>query len=263
MSFTVRLAGSTNHGRIRTNNEDNFYFSGKYLAPGTLDLKTVMSGCQCTSDPVCLAVFDGMGGENAGEAASLTAASVFASCVGELENVIKAPKDFLKEACFKMNHAVVIQAAEEHLGQTGTTASILYLWQDMAYVCNVGDSAVFRLRGNELKQITKSHTNEDFLMKQGLTARKPTLTQFIGISEEEMMIEPYIAKGRLAAGDKFLVCSDGLTDMVLLEQIASCMYYAPSVSDAAAGLLDMALNAGGRDNVTVIVCEVTGDSFAG
>ena len=256
MSFTVQSAGSTHHGRIRLNNEDNFYFSDKYLAPGTLDLKTVMHNCQNTEEPVCLAVFDGMGGENAGEQASLMAASVFSQCIGELETMVKAPRDFLKDACQRMNGAVVAQAKKEHLGQTGTTASILYLWQDMAYVCNVGDSAVFRLRGNELKQITKSHTNEDFLRRQGISGRKPTLTQFIGIPEDEMIIDPYIAKGRLLAGDKFLVCSDGLTDMVSLEQIASWMYHAPTVEDAAAGLLNMALEAGGRDNVTVLTCEV-------
>ena len=256
MSFVVHSAGSTNHGCIRLNNEDNFYFAGKYLAPGTLDLKTLMTSSQPTQNPVCLAVFDGMGGENAGERASLTAASTFAFCAGELGDVVKAPKDFLKEACQRMNQAVVAQAASEHLGQTGTTASILYLWQDMAYVCNVGDSAIFRLRGNELKQITKSHTNEEFLKRQGLYGRKPTLTQFIGIPEDEMVIDPYIAKGRLMAGDKFLVCSDGLTDMVPLEQIASCMFHALSPEAAAAGLLNMALSAGGRDNVTVLTCEI-------
>lgn len=256
MGFTVRSAGITHHGHIRENNEDNFYFSGKYLAPGTLDIKMVMSACQNSISPLCLAVFDGMGGENAGELAAQTAALVFASCVEELENVIKAPKDFLKDACMRMNSAVVAQAAAEHLGQTGTTASILYVWQDMAYICNVGDSAIFRCRGNEFKQITKAHTNEAFLKKQGLTGRKPTLTQFIGIPEEEMVIEPYIAKGHLMAGDKFLICSDGLTDMVSLEQIAACMYRALSMEEAVEALLNMALDAGGRDNITVITCEI-------
>ncbi len=256
MSFTVIMAGSTNHGLIRTNNEDNFYFSGKYLAPGTLDLKTIMCSQDRTDEAVAMAVFDGMGGENAGERAAGTAAMTFSDCMHELSKVIKAPKDFLNKACLKMNEAVVEQARAEHLGQTGTTASILYLWQDMAYVCNVGDSAIFRLRGNELKQITKSHTNEDFLRRQGLYDRKPTLTQFIGIPEDEMVIEPYIAKGRLMPGDKFLVCSDGLTDMVSMEMIANCLYHAPAMEEAAAGLMNMALEAGGRDNVTVMVCEI-------
>ena len=256
MSFTVISAGVTNHGRVRSNNEDNLYFSGKYLAPGTLDLKTIMCSTQGTEDPVCAAVFDGMGGENAGEKASLTAASVFAECVDALDTVIKAPKDFLREACYTMNRAVVDQARSQNLGQTGTTAAILYLWQDMAYICNVGDSLIFRLRDNVMKQISKSHTNAEFLKSQGLEGRKPVLTQFIGVPEDEMTIEPYVAKGRLLEGDRFLVCSDGLTDMVSMEDIATCLYHAPTPPDAVAGLADMALNAGGKDNITLIVCEI-------
>lgn len=256
MNFRILSAGSTNHGCIRSNNEDNFYFSGKYMSLGSLDIQRILFGCENTSIPVCIAVFDGMGGENAGEQASFIAARTFFDCVKELAQIIKIPKAFLCESCQRMNRAVVAHAEKNHLGQTGTTASVLYLWQDKAYVCNVGDSVIFRLRGNELKQLTKSHTNEEFLKRNGLTGRKPSLTQFIGIPEDEMIIEPYLAKGQVLSGDKFLVCTDGLTDMVPIQQIADCMYHSQTVQSAAGELLNMALQAGGKDNITVFVCEV-------
>lgn len=258
MNFTVLSAGSTNHGFIRSNNEDNFYFSGKYMSLGTLDIETILFDCGNTSMPVCIAVFDGMGGENAGEQASFTAAGTFFDCVRELSQIIKIPKSFLCETCQRMNRAVVSHAQANHLGQTGTTAAVLYLWQDMAYVCNVGDSVIFRLRGNELKQLTRSHTNEEFLKRNGLTGRKPSLTQFIGIPEDEMIIEPYLAKGQVLSGDRFLICTDGLTDMVPVKQIADCLYRSSTVEAAAGELLNMALQAGGRDNITVFVCEIQG-----
>ena len=166
------------------------------------------------------------------------------------------PENFLEHTCQAMNRAVVSHAGRFRLGQTGTTAAVLYFRDERAWVCNVGDSSVFLLRENKMRCLTKAHTNAAFLKQQGIEGRTPALTQFIGIPEDEMTLCPHIGSGRLRHNDRFLLCSDGLTDMVREEDIARWLYTSPTPKAAAAVLTDQALEKGGRDNITVIVCHV-------
>ena len=85
---------------------------------------------------------------------------------------------------------------------------------------------------------------------------KPSLTQHLGIDEEEFLVEPSIVRMELQAGDRYLLCSDGLTDMVSDEQIKQLLEGADSASSAVRKLIDTALDNGGRDNITVIVLTV-------
>ena len=86
-------------------------------------------------------------------------------------------------------------------------------------ICNVGDSRIYRLCKKKLVQISEDHTDAKMLAKQGAVNRKPRLTRCIGISKEEMTIEPYLEVENIENKDRYLICSDGLTDMVSEDEI--------------------------------------------
>ena len=134
----------------------------------------------------------------------------------------------------------------------GSTIAMLMFFGDQPYVCNLGDSRIYRFRDDELMQISEDHLEP---VPPG-SGRKPRLVQHLGIFEEEMRLEPYIAKGALKRGDVFLLCSDGLTDMVSPAEICLILKETRSEKRAVERLIELALEHGGRDNTTVIVCRI-------
>ena len=91
---------------------------------------------------------------------------------------------------------------------------------------------------------------------QGITNRKPGLTQFLGIEEEEYIIEPHIIELKLKSKDLYLLCSDGLTDMCSEEEITEILDKKDSLKIKTRQLAEAALNHGGRDNITIILCQI-------
>ena len=172
-----------------------------------------------------------------------------------LADFIQPPKAYLTDLIQKMNDAVCQRSDELGSGRMGSTAVMLFLNPDYAYVCNVGDSRAFRLREDEFIQISEDHTDARFLAEQGIR-RKPSLTQHLGIWPDEMELEPYVAKGQLQDGDQFLLCSDGLTDMVSNAEISAIMKEYEDVRLCVDTLIERALEQGGKDNVTVILVRI-------
>ena len=197
-----------------------------------------------------MAVLDGMGGENFGECASFTAAEGLKDAEQRLKNFVVPESRFLSETCLALNAAVFARAKELKTNHMGTTLALLYFTRTYVYSCNLGDSRAFRLRGGEFLQITEDHVES----REETGVRKPALTQYLGIDPEEYLIEPYIAKGELQRGDQYLICSDGLTDMLSNLEIVRIMSEAKRPEDCVCSLIDAALEKGGKDNVTVIYC---------
>lgn len=256
MNFNISVGCITNRGKIRTKNEDNLYLDGRYLECEHRELKRPEIVQRFSENISCFAVFDGIGGEAFGNIASYLAAREFDTIKQKLSKVIIPPKQFLKDACLQMNRCICKRAEELNAYGMGTTASILYFFGEQFYVCNVGDSPIFRLHDGELRMIYEEHTNRELLKQHGIKGRTPTLTQSLGIPEEEMKIEPYIAKGNLHFGDQFLICSDGLTNMVSVDEICSVMKKTRLLEACIEELLYLALENGGRDNITMILCRV-------
>ena len=142
---------------------------------------------------------------------------------------------------------------DELTATMGSTLAGLLLEKGNAYSFNLGDSRVYLLRNRELKQISIDHVDSRAFFKKNT---KPSLTQHLGIDEEEFLVEPSISRLELQAGDRYMLCSDGLTDMVSDEQIKDLLEKAESASNAVRKLIDTALDNGGRDNITVIVLTV-------
>lgn len=120
------------------------------------------------------------------------------------------------------------------------------------YSCNLGDSRAYRLRNGEFLQISHDHVETRSLA----VGRKAPLTQHLGINPEDMLIEPYIAKDKVFPGDQYLLCSDGLTDMLTNFEISDIMLSSEDAESCVTHLINAALEHGGRDNITVIICRI-------
>ena len=243
-------------GRVRRNNEDNFMYNGLVLdLEHTHNTEPYFLQSYEVDLPWTCGVFDGMGGEDDGETASFLAADSYKDY--SKKNVMDwpSPREFLEDAISYMNEKVS-QESEKRYNNMGTTAALLYFQPEMVYVCNVGDSRVFRYQEGELVQISEDHTDALFLSEKGINHRKPRLTQYVGILPEEMVVEPHIAQVELYENDVYVICSDGLTDMLQKSELSSLIQASTSCEECAEKLVAAALSAGGRDNTTVIVIRV-------
>lgn len=226
---------ATHVGKVRKNNEDALIFI----------------------EPETFAVADGMGGQAAGEIASkilIDTAKNFLPTVPEPHN-----EDILKKVIMKSNAAILREAANnpEYRGM-GTTATILHIYKSRAYYAHVGDSRIYRLKNNILEQITQDHSYVENLVRKGeITAAearvhpmKNLLTQAVGAVPE---VEVDTASFSVNIGDIFLLCTDGLTNMVDDKKITEILL---SSGNPAENLIQAALDNGGADNVSVIVVFV-------
>jgi protein phosphatase len=235
-------------GKVRDKNQDNFWCAGYFLESENCGLIAPINNLTENISKPVFAVFDGMGGEKYGELAAYIATKTFNTFYSD--NPRSVMKHFLAEACAKMNKDICVYARDNHTGYMGTTVAILAFDEKDIYVCNVGDSKIFRHSAGKLTQITYDHIST---ISNG---RKPTLTQHLGIPTTEFVIEPYLAKSQYADGDRYLICSDGLTDMVTVEEIEKTLSLHHNVSDCANTLMTSALSKGGVDNITIILCDL-------
>lgn len=248
MANNIRYVCCCNTGKVRKNNQDNFFVDWKYLYSENYALETPISGFHSLTDKPAYAVFDGMGGEKHGEIASFISAFTFSKA---LKTVSGDPATVLNQACYMMNDAVCRFMLENSIRSMGSTAAILMFDPVYVTVCNLGDSGIFRVLDGSLLKVSTDHVESNSAFSS-----KPMLTQFVGIPKEEYLIEPSIRILTHNTGDRFLICSDGLTDMVRENDIAAIINTAPDINVAAEQLLSEALKRGGYDNTTIIICEV-------
>ncbi len=245
----VKFVARSEIGRVRENNEDKFDFyepdePWRLASRGSVYL-------------VC----DGMGGHEAGQIASELAAKLF---LHHYYHGDGTPQEAAERAVLQA-HAYI-----QRMGQTipsrrdmGTTLTALILRQAEGILVHVGDSRCYRLRDGELQQLTRDHTLVQEWVEQGLltpeTARHSpygsVITQAIGVESERGSLRPDIETFPLQEGDLFLLCSDGLTDLLEDAEIAEILRTQPP-TQAAWTLIDRALAEGGRDNITVVLVQI-------
>ena len=227
-------------GSIRRNNEDNFYCDGHIREDADSVEDTFFSG-EVTSDAGALfAVFDGMGGEACGEVASLVAAREAALFVKERGGL----DEYLYELAEHLNDKVREETEERSLVLMGTTAAMLQICGDDVYILNAGDSRIYKLSRHELRPISEEH----IVAARGGKA----ITKFLGMPEGHSL-RPYIAKGKYRTGDIFLLCSDGVTDMLSDDEICRLIDDRRPLSESVRSLVGAALDRGGVDNTTAIL----------
>lgn len=206
------------------------------------------------------AVADGMGGHEAGDVASRT--------IVEKLSAMPQPRDFSSylAAAHQALHNANQQLRQEsirryHRRTIGSTVVVLLTYQDRGACLWVGDSRIYRLRGNELTQLTRDHSHVQDLVDKGLLDARAAqnhpmanvITRAIGSSDELDIDELPI---NLQPGDVYLLCSDGLNKMVSDEEIAKELSQYNSQSTALS-LEHMALSRGAHDNVTTVVVNIS------
>ena len=236
---------ATNVGLIRKQNEDSI----------------------AVIEPDTFIVADGMGGQAAGEVAS----RMLIETVRNELNSIPLPwnEDILSAAISKANENILSEATHhsEYEGM-GTTATIFHIAQpgesqpqiitQRAFYAHVGDSRLYKLENDHLRQITRDHSYvEDLVLKGELTEEqaknhpmKNVLTQAVGAMPE---INIDVGSFKVKSGEIYLLCTDGLTNMVDNEEIVNILH---STKNPANDLIEAALSHGGKDNVSVIVVGI-------
>lgn len=138
----------------------------------------------------------------------------------------------------------------------GSTLAGLYFTGNQVWTVNVGDSRCFLLRDGKLRQISEDQTDEAYMKENGIQGRKPYLTQYMGMNPEEVRVLPYMDCLQTKRGDRFLICSDGVSDMVPVDFLETMIQQTQSTAKCVDAILTAALDAGGKDNITAIVLEI-------
>ncbi len=254
-AFSLRWAGLSDTGRLRGKNEDRFL---------TLEAEKTQ-GNRDTPRLLC-AVADGIGGHAAGDVASNMACDGLKAFFEKLttekttgDQPLDALRRSLVEAFFAVDSRIGhLAVAEEAFAHMGTTLSSMLFIGNRAVIVHVGDSRIYRLRADRLEQLTTDHTFVQDLISYGdLTPEqalvhpfKHMLTAAVGTREplEEVFTDTIDAEPE----DRYLLCTDGLHDMLDTEKIANILGRGRGPQETVSILIDSANDSGGKDNVTAV-----------
>ncbi|MGW2820009.1 Stp1/IreP family PP2C-type Ser/Thr phosphatase [Streptomyces sp. NPDC001443] len=248
MSLSLRFAAGSHKGMIREGNEDSGY-----------------------AGPRLLAIADGMGGAAAGEVASSEAISTIVALDEDIpgSDVLTSLGTAVQRANDQLRAMVEEDPQLEGMGTTLT--ALLWTGQRLGLV-HVGDSRAYLLRDGVLTQITQDHTWVQRLVDEGrITEEEATthpqrslLMRALGSGEH---VEPDLSIREVRAGDRYLICSDGLSGVVSHQTMEDTLASYQGPQETVQELIQLALRGGGPDNITVIVADVldldTGDTLAG
>jgi PPM family protein phosphatase len=245
------MCAKTDPGRVRTNNEDAFAF----------DAQTGL----------CI-LADGMGGYKAGEIASGMAIALISLELGRWLSALGAeatPRELRRtmEACIKNANYSIFESAcsnPDH-EDMGTTLVVGVFRENRLLLSHIGDSRCYRLRGRTFEQITKDHSLLQEQIDAGmltpeqalLAPNRNLITRALGV-ENSLLVE--INEHRVELGDVYLMCSDGLSDMVRNPALAAIVGGAGSLPQKALELVAAANAGGGADNISVMLVRATDDA---
>ena len=263
-AITVSACVISHRGCTRENNEDNFFFDGDLMQETEVNDGAVINE-RITRPFHVFAVCDGMGGLQGGERAS-------AICVRSLsvlniflpaDSIGPAMDAYADEACRKV-YQDSLDIGED--GREGSTLAVLYLAGGKAYVGNVGDSRVYLLRLGKLYQLSTDHSPVYRMMQKGQLTREQmrkhpkgnVIGAFIGMAEERKP-KPYVShfSTPLYEGDRFMLCSDGISDLLSHEEMQRRLSENPDPRLVANQLIWRAMEMGGKDNATCMVLDIT------
>jgi len=208
-------------------------------------------------------VSDGMGGAAAGELASKifteTALEVFSADRDQSKN---RTVEKVKKA-FRSAHERILKyvGGNPHHQGMGCTAELVAFHEQGFVIGHIGDSRIYRIRNGQFKQLTKDHSLIQDQIDRGLItpteaknhSLRNVILRAVGINESLALD---ILMGKTYAGDLFLLCSDGLTDMIDDPLISQVLYSDMALSQKTEKLVEMAISAGGKDNITVVLAEI-------
>jgi len=229
------VAAKTHAGWVRPNNQDTLLLTGRLYG-----------------------VADGMGGHKGGEVASNRAAAV----IGDMLSGLEPNEKWLETGIQAANRRLYEQQSQDAaLSGMGTTMTVLWEGNDVVYIGHVGDSRAYLLRDSVFTQVTQDHSVVAEMMRQGILTKEKAkkhpyrnvITRAVGTAAG---IEVDVSRHDKKPGDIWLICSDGLYGMVEESEIENAMMTL-SLEEAAEHLLKLALDNGGRDNVSLVLLKVS------
>lgn len=261
------IAGLTDSGRKREVNEDSFVIGGMIENRGALSCEVPLDASFIQRYGVLAAVADGIGGHSAGNVASNLALNIISR---ELSLTDKAMTG--QDAIYNiLNNSVVLASktiydmslGSADLSGMGTTVAGLYFFRDTVYTFHAGDSRIYRIRHGGLLRMTKDHSYIQTLIDLGNISEEDAKTHpqrhrianYLGGGIDACQLEITDRFG-FFEGDLFLVCSDGLTEMLEDSQILEILKNKSPVGEKANMLICAANESGGDDNITVLLVEV-------
>ena len=255
-----RIVAASDRGVVRSKNQDNLFCCGFYKQNAD-DHYWSWKGINDGKDPLILAVFDGMGGMHHGEYAALIASKTINTWY---KKYCKSRDDSIQSFVNAANRFICRENARM-VSKMGTTCTVIEEQNGRVRSWNLGDSRTYLLRGRALQQLSEDHTEaksmERLYLKDQMSLEPEchssnTLTQYLGIEEEDFLIEPYVSKWiSLQCGDIALLCSDGLPHMLTDDEIRVLLNSNKCIERKLSDLVTYAKEKGGRDNITVILME--------
>lgn len=238
----IRYGSQSDQGRVRNSNEDAY----------TANLKNRI-----------FLVADGMGGHAAGEIASQIAAATVEEIVAASMRSAVTPAQMLFDAAQEANARIYqTQRAKPEYAGMGSTLTAISFRDDQYYIAHVGDSRAYLLRGGNLEQLTRDHSLVWHLYESGMLRKdelsshpqKNLITRSIGPHPQ---VEVDVEQGEAREGDIFVLCSDGLTDMVPEDRLRKILSdSSKSPHQLCETLVSEANERGGQDNITVVVIRL-------
>jgi protein phosphatase len=271
--FKLDFAAVSDAGKVRSHNEDHFLITrmGRTFNVVSTNMPAGSLPGVVDEEAFGMVVADGMGGMAAGEKASLLAiqtgvdlvlnSPMWATRIDEeaAYQLIMRMRDYFR----KVDSVVFGESrTDRHLKGMGTTLTLAYIVKTDAFIVHVGDSRAYLHRKGKIEQLTRDHTMAQGLADAGAIrpeevprhAKRHVLTNFVGGPSSG--VEPEVTTLELQDGDFLLLCSDGLTEMVKDDEIAAILDHSVSADVASKSLLTLALERGGRDNVTILLARV-------
>ncbi len=271
--FRLDFAAVSDPGKVRSHNEDHYLITRMGRTFGLVATNVPEGSLPDNIDEEAfgMVVADGMGGMAAGEKASLLAiqtgvdlvlnSPMWATRIDEeaARQLISQIRSYFR----KVDSVIVGEGrSDRQLSGMGTTLTLAYIVKTDAFIVHVGDSRAYLFRQGQVERLTRDHTMAQGLADAGAIrkedvphhAKRHVLTNFVGGPSSG--VEPEVSTIELKNGDILLLCTDGLTDMVHDEEIAEILGRARSAEEASKELLALALDRGGRDNVTILLASV-------
>jgi len=250
----IQYAYQTDKGDVKLHNEDALIYRTDNLNPEGFDIQSYGS---------LFTVADGMGGHCAGEIASNMACQSMLKYYHRTDLTEETMWDHLKGLYYQINENVLFQSmkVKDFYGM-GTTLTTLVIRKNKAWIAHVGDTRVYLIRKNEMDQVTQDHTEIQNLVDQGLFTREEAdkcsarniLTQAIGVDNR---LRVFTWAELIQPDDMFLICSDGLYDMLSNNQILAIIQSnSDRLQRACEELVNKAKLAGGADNISLILIRV-------
>ena len=262
----IKFAVRSETGRVRKNNEDNFFCNGFFMSENERDNPYFLSGT--TSAPGVFAVCDGMGGEDCGELASLTAVQTLQEHYNNILRSINDTDESIAYECvykyIKDTNKKLISIMRSQNIRMGAALVMAVAGDDAFTLYNLGDSRGFRVHDGRLLLVTDDHTVAAEKVRLGMMSpakaeispERNILMRYLGDNEDWGAMPDASKRFLFTENSGGLLCSDGLTDMLKFKDIADILKANPEPEKAVNTLVDEALKNGGHDNVTCLVFRI-------